>query len=717
MIGDISQEGKAIGTYLSFLRDTANLTQAELAKKVTVSPARISRIESGDVALTEDEMDQLLDAIGTSAAKELRTYLDQDWDELDRPPFDHPNRNVLWVANGLLRKLRQLKSDPELKGVFVRHIEIYEGELKGLAADLSSTDHSVAFVGSIGVGKSTAICMISDLRVAHEGPLNKQVVLEAGAGGTTICEVHIKNGPGYGLIVEPRSDEAIKFDVADFAEYLLRLTKGSSSTEGGDSQEGPGVTKEINRAIRNMAGLAEIKRKDVKTGRHIRTDPARDLALKYPEIKELVVQILSRMDLPRRDQRDIWYPQGTKASPMTWLQQAFTEINNGRNSQFSLPQRIEVIVPDAILHDKELSIRIVDTKGIDGAATRADLDKLFDDTRTLVVLCSRFNDAPENSLQQLLQRVKDAGARDIAEKTAVLALPRPEEAEAVKDNSGILVEDQTEGYDLKRTDVEMHLSRLGLNHIPIEFFNARDDQAPPLRDFFLSRVRAVRSVWETRITALSKTVDELIVNQKQEQTAVVFRDVMRRLNTWRSKNREIEGIAEQAQQELIKAIQLAHWRSVWASIRRRGEWYNLDYYYQIGFGARTIAAKYVLNKAKEFEVIIQNLLDDDELSPAHDMLDQVKRVLRSSADDALKKMEIVGKTAFENDLRSDTQFWTELGNESGIGYRDSIAATSRQWFKISERASKHAFVRDKIIESWKEILAKLDELIGSALEA
>jgi hypothetical protein len=228
-----------------------------------------------------------MDAIGTSAAKELRTYLDQDWDELNRPPFDHPNRNILWVANGLLRKLRQLKSDPELKSVFVRHIEIYEGELRALAADLSSTDHGVAFVGSIGVGKSTAICTIADLRVTNEGPLNKQVVLEAGAGGTTICEVHIKNGPGCGLIVEPRSDEAIKFDVGDFAEYLLRLMKGSSSTQEGDSQEGPGITKEINRAIRNMSGLAETKRKDVTTGRQIRNDPARDLALKYPEVREL----------------------------------------------------------------------------------------------------------------------------------------------------------------------------------------------------------------------------------------------------------------------------------------------------------------------------------------------------------------------------------------------------------------------------------------------
>lgn len=83
----MDETGVALGKYLSSIRDAARLTQAELAKKVTVSPARISRIESGDVSLTEDEMDQLLVAIGTSAAKELRAYLDQEWDELDRPPL------------------------------------------------------------------------------------------------------------------------------------------------------------------------------------------------------------------------------------------------------------------------------------------------------------------------------------------------------------------------------------------------------------------------------------------------------------------------------------------------------------------------------------------------------------------------------------------------------------------------------------------------------
>ena len=716
MIEDIRQNEISIGKYLSALRDAARLTQAQLAKKVTVSPARISRIESGDTSLTEDEMDQLLNAIGTDAASALREYLDQEWEELGRPPFNHPNLEALWIVNGLLAKLRTLKSDPELKSVFVRHIEIYENELKSLAVDLLSTDHSIAFVGSIGVGKSTAICTISDLRVTTEGPLNKQVVLEAGAGGTTICEVHVKTGPQFGLIVEPQSDEAIKFNVADFAEYLLRMTKTVSSSKEGDDQEGPGITKEINRAIRNMTGLAETKTKDSATGRQIRHDPARELALKYPDAKELVVQILLRMDLPRRDQRDIWYIEGSKLAPLAWLQHTFAEINNGRNHQFSLPQRIEVVVPTAVLSDRELNIRIIDTKGIDGAATRADLDRLFDDSRTLVVLCSRFNDAPESSLQQLLQRVRNAGARDIADKTAVLVLPRPEEADAVKDNAGNLVEDEHEGYDLKRTDVEMHLTRLGLAALPVEFFNARRDDLLPLRDFLVARVRSIRSVWDARVQTLSKTVDDLLSNHKKEQTAVVFREVMSRLNTWLSKNREISGIAEQAQQELVSAIHLAHWRSVWASVRRRGEWYNLDYYYQIGFGARTIAAKHILKKTKEFEVIIQNLLDDSDLSPAHDMLEQVKRMLASNSDEMLKKMEIVGKATFEDDLKADTDFWNDLESESGSGYRDSVATTSDGWFKLTERAEKHTFVKDKIVESWKEILASLDQLVGKSLD-
>jgi len=661
-------------------------------------------------------MDELLSAIGTDAANELNDYLHQDWDEVERPQFEHPSRQTLWLVNDLLTKLRKLKADPEVKSVFFRHIEMYENELRTLATNLLSTDHSVAFVGSKGVGKSTAISIMLDLRVAAEGPLNKQMVLEAGAGGTTICEIHVKEGPQFGLIVEPRTNEAIRYDVADFVEYLLRIVKADQRNCDKETDDGPGISKEINRAIRNMTELAEPKTKDPTTGRLVRHDPARILAAKYPNPKELVVQLLSLMDLTRRDQRDIWYPGDTKVKQLEWLQETFMKINNCRLKQFSLPQRIEVVIPGPVLDDKQLRIRIIDTRGIDGAATRADLDRLFEDPRTFVVLCSRFNDAPENALQQLLQRVKDAGARSIAEKTLVLVLPRPEEAIAVKDNSGILVEDEVEGYDLKRGDVEMTLSRLCLQAVPVEFFNARCDDPIPLRGTIVSGVRGIRLAWENRVHALSKTVDDLIANQKQEQTAIIFREVRSHLNSWLSKNRDIDTIAEEVQQELVMDIRQAHWRSVWASVRRRGEWWNLDYYYEIGHGAKTIAAKYVAKKASEFEVIIQNLLNNPDLAAAYDMLEQVKLVLRARSDEMLKKMEIVGKAAFEDDLRADTAFWDTLEGESGQGYRDRIATNSDDWFKINDRSDKHAFVKEKIVEGWQQVLAELDALLGDAPE-
>jgi hypothetical protein len=102
--------------------------------------------------------------------------------------------------------------------------------------------------------------------------------------------------------------------------------------------------------------------------------------------RALVVQILSLMNLPRRDRRDIWYSPGLKLSPLEWLQKTFTEINNGRHPEFSLPQRIEIVIPNSPLEEKSFDLRVTDTKGIDAAASRADLDGLFDDPRTIVVL-------------------------------------------------------------------------------------------------------------------------------------------------------------------------------------------------------------------------------------------------------------------------------------------------------------------------------------------
>src|SRR5208282_6935656 len=96
-------------------------------------------------------------------------------------------------------------------------------------------------------------------------------------------------------------------------------------------------------------------------------------------VRELVVKVLELMELPRRDRRDIWYPGDSDKVSLVWLQDIYAAINNCRHQEFSLPRRIEIVMPAPVLGLEDFNIRIVDTKGIDQTAGRPDLEPHFDD--------------------------------------------------------------------------------------------------------------------------------------------------------------------------------------------------------------------------------------------------------------------------------------------------------------------------------------------------
>ncbi len=106
--------------------------------------------------------------------------------------------------------------------------------MKSTAGLLRKREHQVAFIGSIGIGKSTAICRIVGLEVSVPDSPQPAPVLEAGAGGITICEVHLRSGPGFGLLIEPRSDDEIRADVRDFAEYVRGTDASAADSDGED---------------------------------------------------------------------------------------------------------------------------------------------------------------------------------------------------------------------------------------------------------------------------------------------------------------------------------------------------------------------------------------------------------------------------------------------------------------------------------------------------
>src|SRR5207249_4997405 len=104
----------------------------------------------------------------------------------------------------------------------------------------------------------------------------------------------------------------------------------------------PGISREVERALRSMTKLRR-KRAERKPGGTVisAVDYARELAASMSDVKSLSVELLARMELHKRDRRDMWHSSETGKSPLEWLQQLFEDVNNGRHDEFTLPKRIE----------------------------------------------------------------------------------------------------------------------------------------------------------------------------------------------------------------------------------------------------------------------------------------------------------------------------------------------------------------------------------------
>ena len=705
-----------LGRYLASLRDRAGLKQNELAHKVTWSPAVLSRVESGERAVSTEELHCILEAIGTDEARQFQETAGRAWRITEKPPLGHPDEPLLWEAELALQSIEELRARPEIKNVFVQRLEAFRQELNSAALLVLGTEHSVAFVGDIGVGKSTAICRVADLEVQKENTLVS--VLEVGGGGVTICDVHLVQGPRHGFIIEPMGENELRREVLEFAHYL-KPSPGTHQEEESADPDFHGTSREIERAIRNMSGLTRKSRRETKpNGKQARVtvDPARELAKECADSNALAVEILTRMALQRRTKRELWHSETSNEQPLLWLRRNYEQLNNGRHPEFSIPRRIEMTVPRPILGEELLSIRIVDTKGIDRSAERKDVEEHFNAPNTIVVLCSSFNSAPSPSVQQLLERAEKGRTSNLQTKAVVLALPRPSEALAVKDDAGVSAETTEEGYELKEDQVQLRLEALNVPDLPIGFFNALEDSPKLQREFLLGLVDRLRTRHRAGLQEAIEGANDLVRNFEKTQVQEIQRQAASHLVVWRKNNQGIGPLSKHLQDSLVSAINRAHASSLRASVRRQGEWYNLDYSHQLAYGARAVAASAVASKLEGFNTVARNLLQNPELEEAFGLVRQARHILESGVDDLLEKSEQLGTTIHAGYMKSDGNLWASCNREwgRGSGYRDRVSSHHTDWFSDDSDSIKVQALQalsELIDVEWQRTLERLEAIL------
>lgn len=681
------------GAVLARLRAEIGATQAALAAKAGLDQSRVSRIEKGEIT-SQSEVDKVLEALaalGSPHAGAYKEFCGREWEHVPPPSFFNPQRTCLEIADEALAGIDAFLSDESRPWPLRRQIERHRDALIKGATYLQKMNHNIAFIGPIGVGKSTGLSFLFDLLVPPtlaSKPIDRPV-LETGAGGTTICEVHIKRGPEFGISLLPLSETELRGLVSDFCAARWAVLKGEMK----ESAESAGVSREHDRAIRNMSGLT--RKRSTDNGKIVYADPVSDLVAACASEDEFRTRMLELMKLPERTQRELWYDSATRQHPMEWVMKTFREVNNGRLAEVPLPSSIDLIIPDFGRSFGELEINVIDTKGVDDVAVREDLDIRLKDPRTAVVFCTRFNDAPGVTSRSLLQHMRQTYSEPVnTGKVSILALPRADEARAMKDDAGEVAMDDAEGYAFKQMQVENELAAEDLAGVPMVFFNAQSDDAEPVRKELFDQLSRMRTTVEHRLFDLCAAADEVMKNHEAQALTAAMEEVAARLNSFLGTHPALPARERHAYKEALTTISgIRYAATLWAATRRSGEYSGFNIFHNIGVGAAKDARQRSERWFASLKDYLAVLKGDDGLCLASRTIDQMGQSAIATRTAFLEAVQRAGMEVYREPL-SQAPIWGQCAGHwgAGPGFKGRVVADLEAWFE------KRADLKDKLEE-------------------
>lgn len=670
---------------LKHVRDAKGLSQTALAKAMGTVASVLSKLEKADEA--DPEMaERYLGAVDSDLAREVQAYYARAWSQDQPPTFLHPDREALWTIDQALTDLDTFETksdDPILRSP----IGLLRGELRAAEAYLRKRDHVVAWVGDIGVGKTTALTYAVGLLVG-DGRSGRKPAFPVGPGRTTVCETAIRVAPTFGVLVDALDDEEV-----------LRLTRDLVSSLA-PGAAGVGVPVEVGRVLRNMA---EMRTTDtIVDDEVVSKDPIAELLASNIGVDEATDRVVAAMDLPARKERQILLPEGSEDG-LLWVSRLVSNINSGLDRRFSVPERIIVLMPSRHLNADGQVLQVVDTRGIESVTQRRDLAEIAEDPRALMVLCTKFADAPNATVQRLLQESVDANFDATHKRQCILVLPRGDEALEISGLDASPTARQ-KGYAMRRKEVEQALVSANLPKPPIYFFDARNDDPDRIWKTLRDQISGMRAYYADRARTAAAGVVNLRENVQDVRATEARRDVQRALGRVINMVAELPHGGRPAYQNLIDQMAIGHHSSIAASIVRKGDWDQFEFDHILGQGVRIDANQRTTPMALRIEHKLDELENQyRDLPTIVQSLEAIRGRLAERRQQFLVTARGIGRDAYGTLLASKSDVWDNSQRRYGLGagYKRDVASIWRDWFETSEDAHATASaVHERLQDAW-----------------
>ncbi|MEH2170539.1 MAG: hypothetical protein V7K41_28600 [Nostoc sp.] len=434
------------------------------------------------------------------------------------------------------------------------------------------------------------------------------------------------------------------------------------------------------------------------------------------------------LKLPERTREEIWFEETSNQTEIEWLKETFKQINYGLHKEFSVPQRIDIIVPGELFQSSPYELQVIDTKGLDkdGTAVRRDLMDCLNDQRTLTVLCSSFEDAPSSEIYDLIANLIQTGSEKLLkERVIILVLPKNDDAYKGNNETGEPVDSKEEAYSLKREEVKRSLKpllkQMNVKDIPILFFNAipEEDNPSDVARMLIEKLDKLRSTYVQRLSSSVEAINILIRNQKEKNAGEAYEKVSKSLeiflNDYHKKTLSFGSIHQRL---LIPEMRKTRSGTLRATIRRNGTLDKFDVYFLLGNGSKSVAWNATMGIFHELKGILKNLSGDSLVKEyAEGFITQILANWDEWHQEFLTYSEQISEQVFRPTLIK-SPIWDKCMFIKGSGFRNDVIYAFQVWFNAAEQRHLHDLLNSQIEKAWQEkVLGKLDNLIGNSTTA